>query len=66
MPASACEVFLGQALEDRNRCCLKKYKETQKTAATPATIRARAGSLPLFEFFSFFAAIALRVSAPPD
>jgi hypothetical protein len=60
MLASAFEAFLGQAPEDRNGYCLKKHKETQKGAVTPATKRASANPVPFFEFFSIFAAFPLR------
>jgi hypothetical protein len=60
MLASAFEALLGQAPEDRNGYCLKKHKETQKGAVTPATNRASANPVPIFEFFSFFAAFPLR------
>jgi hypothetical protein len=54
MPASACEAFLGQAPEDRNGCCLKKYKETQKGGNAGNEPGERRFSSPFFEFFSFF------------
>jgi hypothetical protein len=62
MPASACGVFLGQAPEDRNRCCLNKHNETQKAAATPAT-SARAPVLG--PFLSSFRSLRLSLSASP-